>query len=69
MGLLTIEDFLNEKKETIKTYGVWKEKSMYGKKYFGIERTTVIIDEEGILRHVFNKVKVNHHVDEILAVL
>jgi thioredoxin-dependent peroxiredoxin len=59
----------DEKKEIIKSYGVWKEKSMYGKKYFGIERTTVIIDENGIVRQIFNKVKVDGHTDEVLAVL
>jgi peroxiredoxin Q/BCP len=59
----------DEKKEIIKSYGVWKEKSMYGRKYFGIERTTVVIDEKGIVRHIFNKVKVDGHTDEVLAVL
>lgn len=59
----------DEKKEIIKSYGVWKEKSMYGKKYFGIERTTVVIDENGIVRQIFNKVKVNGHTEEVLAVL
>ena len=59
----------DEKKETIKAYGVWKEKSMYGKKYFGIERTTVVIDEKGIVQQIFNKVKVDSHTDEVLSVL
>jgi peroxiredoxin Q/BCP len=59
----------DEKKEIIKAYGVWKEKSMYGKKYFGIERTTIVIDEKGIVRHIFNKVKVDGHTKEVLAVL
>jgi peroxiredoxin Q/BCP len=59
----------DENKETIKSYGVWKEKSMYGKKYFGIERTTVVIDEKGIVRQIFNKVKVDGHTDEVLAAL
>jgi peroxiredoxin Q/BCP len=59
----------DEKKETIKTYGVWKEKSMYGKKYFGIERTTVVIDENGFVQQIFNKVKVDGHTDEVLSVL
>ena len=59
----------DEKKETIKTYGVWKEKSMYGKKYFGIERTTVVIDENGVVQQIFKKVKVDGHTDEVLAVL
>jgi thioredoxin-dependent peroxiredoxin len=59
----------DEKKEVIKSYGVWKEKSMYGRKYFGIERTTVVIDEKGIVQQVFNKVKVDGHTDEVLAIL
>ena len=59
----------DNKKELCKAYGVWKEKSMYGRKFFGIERTTVVIDEEGIVRQVFRKVKVDGHTDEVLAVL
>ena len=59
----------DEKREIIKLYDVWKEKSLYGKKYFGIERTTFVIDENGIVRHIFNKVKVDGHTDEVLAVL
>ena len=57
------------KKDVIKSYGVWKEKSMYGRKYFGIERTTVVIDEQGIVRHIFSKVKVDGHTEEVLAIL
>ena len=59
----------DEKKEMIKNYGVWKEKSMYGKKYFGIERTTFVIDEKGTITHIFPKVKVEGHTEEVLAVL
>ncbi len=59
----------DEKKEIIKSYGVWKEKSMYGKKYFGIERATGVIDEKGIVRQIFNNVKVDGHTDEVLSVL
>jgi thioredoxin-dependent peroxiredoxin len=59
----------DEKKDILKAYGVWKEKSMYGRKYFGIERTTVVIDEKGIVRQIFNKVKVDGHIDEVQAVL
>lgn len=53
-------------KEVIQKYGVWKEKSMYGKKYMGIERTTFLIDEEGSILKIYPKVKVPGHVDEIL---
>jgi peroxiredoxin Q/BCP len=47
-------------------YGVWKEKSMYGKKYMGVERTTFVIDAEGIVRNIFPKVKVDGHSAEVL---
>jgi peroxiredoxin Q/BCP len=50
-------------------YGVWKEKSLYGKKFMGIERTTFIIDGKGVIAHVFRKVKVAGHVDAVLAAL
>jgi len=56
----------DESKSMIKAYGVWKEKSMYGRKYMGIERTTFIIDERGKVQHIFPKVKVDGHVDEVL---
>ena len=48
-------------------YGVWVEKSMYGRKYMGIERSTFVIDPEGKLKAEFRKVKVDGHVDEVLA--
>ena len=50
-------------------YGVWVEKSMYGRKYMGIERATFLIDEKGVVRHVWHKVKVPGHVDEVMAAL
>lgn len=50
-------------------FGVWKEKSMYGKKYMGIERSTFILDENGSIVHEWRKVKVNGHVDEVLVYL
>lgn len=50
-------------------YGVWVEKSMYGKKYLGVERTTFLIDPRGMIRKVFPKVKVDGHVDEVIAAL
>ena len=56
-------------KKIIEDYGVWKEKSMYGKKYMGIERTTYIIDEKGKISHIFPKVKVDMHYDEVLSAL
>jgi len=50
-------------------YDVWKEKSMYGKKYFGTERTTFLINEEGIIINRWSKVKVTGHVDDVLNYL
>ncbi len=52
-----------------KAYGVYKEKNMYGKKYWGIERSTFVIDPSGKLKAVFRKVKVDGHVDEVLTAL
>lgn len=50
-------------------YGVWKQKSMYGRTYMGIERTTVLIDEKGLVKAVWAKVKVTGHSAAILAAL
>jgi len=57
----------DEKKELVKKYGVWKEKSMYGRKYMGVERTTFVIDEQGRIAQIFRKVKVDGHTEEVLA--
>lgn len=50
-------------------YGVWQEKSLYGKKFMGIVRSTFVVDEKGKVLRAFQKVKVNGHVDEVLSVL
>ncbi len=50
-------------------YGVWKEKTNYGRTYMGIERTTFLIDEKGRVAKVWPKVKVDGHTDEVLAAL
>jgi peroxiredoxin Q/BCP len=55
--------------KTLEAYGVWQEKNNYGKKSMGIVRTTYIISPEGTVTHVFPKVKVEGHVQEVLAVL
>lgn len=47
-------------------YGVWKEKSMYGRKYMGIERTTFLIGADGKIKKIYPKVKVTGHVDQII---
>ena len=52
-----------------KAYGVYKEKNMYGRKYWGIERSTFVVNPAGKLKAVFPKVKVDGHVEEVLAVL
>ena len=56
----------DEKSNVCESYGVWAEKSMYGRKYMGIERTTFLIDEAGVIRAVWSKVKIPGHVDEVL---
>jgi thioredoxin-dependent peroxiredoxin len=52
---------------TIEAYGVWKEKSMYGRKYFGVERSTFLIGRDGRVAQVWRKVKVPGHAEEVLA--
>jgi peroxiredoxin Q/BCP len=47
--------------------GVWKEKSMYGKKYMGVERTTFLLDESGVIKQIWEKVKPKDHAAEVLA--
>ena len=53
--------------DTLKAFGVWAEKSMYGKKYFGIERTTFLVGKDGKIARVWRKVKVPGHAEEVLA--
>jgi peroxiredoxin Q/BCP len=52
-----------------KAYGVYKEKNMYGRKYWGIERSTFVIDKAGVIAAAFRKVKVDGHAREVLAAL
>ncbi|MGC8639957.1 MAG: thioredoxin-dependent thiol peroxidase [Isosphaeraceae bacterium] len=56
-------------KKLAEAYGVWKEKSMYGKKYMGVERTTFVIDGKGVVRHIFPKVKVDGHSAAVLEAI
>jgi peroxiredoxin Q/BCP len=56
-------------KAVLQAYDIWKEKSMYGKKYMGVERTTFVIDPEGRIATVFEKVKPAGHAAEVEAVL
>lgn len=59
----------DEDRKVIEKYEVWKEKSMYGKKYMGVERTTFIISPDGKIKKIFPKVKVDNHHKEVLEVL
>ena len=58
----------SEKKMAL-AYGVWKQKSLYGRKYMGLERATFLINEEGKISKIFPKVRVEGHLDEVLAAL
>ena len=59
----------DEDHKICKAYGVWKEKSMYGRKYMGVERTTFVIGPDGIIKRIFRKVKAAGHAEEVLAVI
>ncbi len=63
---LTVDLLSDDQNKTCEEYGVWVEKSMYGRKYFGIQRTTVLIDEKQNIIKIWNKVKVPYHVEEII---
>lgn len=62
--LLSDEDLVAHK-----LYGTWKEKNMYGKKYWGTERSTFVIDKKGVVKKIFRKVKVDGHEMEVLEAL
>jgi peroxiredoxin Q/BCP len=66
LDLLLLSD---ETHEMLEAYGVWKERSLYGTKYWGVERTTFVIDGKGVIRRIFPKVKVEGHADEVLKVV
>ncbi|MEM8953448.1 MAG: peroxiredoxin [Verrucomicrobiota bacterium] len=79
-GVATHEKFLakydlpfplvsDEKRAVVEAYGVWVEKQMYGKKYFGTERTTFVVGGDGIVRAVFPKVKPVEHVEKLMGKL
>jgi peroxiredoxin Q/BCP len=57
----------DEDKAVCQLFGVWQEKSMYGRKYMGVERSTFLIDAKGVLRREWRKVKVPGHAEEVLA--
>lgn len=54
-------------KAACEAFGVWKEKSMYGRKYMGVERSTFVVGPDGVVTHAWRKVKVPGHVAEVLA--
>ena len=64
---LTFPLLADEAKQTLEAYGVWVEKSMYGRKYMGVERTTFLIGGDGKIAKIWRKVKVPGHADEVLA--
>ncbi len=63
LGILLAAD---PEKEVVQAYGVWKEKSMYGRKYMGVERSTFLVDREGRIAKAWRKVKVKGHAQEVL---
>lgn len=63
---LDIDLASDPEKATLEAYGVWTEKSMYGRKYMGVERSTFLIDGQGVVRNVWRKVKVPGHAAEVL---
>lgn len=64
---LTLPLISDEEKTALDAYGVWVEKSMYGKKYMGVERSTFLIDATGTIVKAWRKVKVPGHVEDVLA--
>ena len=66
---LNFELLADEHHEVSETYGVWVEKSMYGKTYMGAQRATFILDEEGVVRHVIPKASPKTHDAEVLKAL
>jgi peroxiredoxin Q/BCP len=64
---LTIDLAADTTGEIVEAYGAWVEKSMYGRRYMGIERCTFLIDREGVVREVWRKVKVPNHIKVVLT--
>ncbi|MEW6390795.1 MAG: peroxiredoxin [Pseudomonadota bacterium] len=63
---LTIELAADPMGDIVEAYGAWVEKSMYGRKYMGIDRSTFLIDREGVVREVWRKVKVPGHIKAVM---
>jgi len=60
---------VDEEHRLADAYGIWKEKTLFGVKYLGVERTTVVIDKDGIIRRIFPKVQIDGHVAEVARAL
>lgn len=66
---LNFQILADPERKLIGALGLWVEKSMYGKKYFGVERTTYLLDEDGKVLRVWRKVKPEGHANEVLGAL
>ncbi len=66
---LTISLLSDTEKGTLKEYGAWQLKKMYGREYMGVVRSTFIIDPEGLIAHIWPKVRVKGHVEAVMAKL
>jgi len=66
---LTFPLLSDEDHQVAEAYGVWKEKSMYGRKYWGIERSTFIIDEDGMILDAWRKVRPKGHAEKVSEIL
>jgi thioredoxin-dependent peroxiredoxin len=64
---LKVQLAADEDGDVCNRYGVWVEKSLYGRQYMGIERTTYLIDEKAKIRRIWRKVRVKDHAEEVLA--
>jgi peroxiredoxin Q/BCP len=64
---LTVRLLSDPEHLVLEAYGVWKQKKMYGREYMGVERSTFIISPDGNVAHIWRKVKVKGHVEEVLA--
>jgi len=63
---LSVDLLADEEKSVLNAYGIWVEKSMYGRKYMGVERSTVLVDADGKIAEIWYKVKVPGHAEAVL---
>jgi peroxiredoxin Q/BCP len=66
---LTVTLLSDPEHQALEQYGVWKTKKMYGKEYMGVERTTYLINPQGSINHIWNKVKVTGHIEAVIEKL